>query len=98
MGYPRCIGGEHACPPEDVGGIPGYQRFLKAISYHNAKDYDELLQWCGGWFDPEWFDLSLVRFENPRQRWRIAFRDVPVPQNMRRVQYHQLRNPGEKEP
>jgi len=94
VSYPRCVGGERACPPEDVGGEPGYKRFLKAISYHNAADHDRLLEWCGGWFDPEWFDLSLIRFGNPQTRWDVAFINEPVPKTLRTVQYHRLRGEG----
>jgi len=47
-----------------------------------------------GWFDPEWFDLSLVRFENPAVRWKVAFKDAPVPKGMRMVQYHQMKGKG----
>jgi len=68
-----------------------YQRFLKAISYHNAPEHDELLQWCGGWFDPVWFDLSLIRFGSPQRRWDIAFINEPVPKTLRTVQYHRMR-------
>jgi hypothetical protein len=27
-----CLGGENACPPEDVGGAPGYANFLAAVA------------------------------------------------------------------
>jgi hypothetical protein len=27
MPLPVCLAGEHACPPEDVGGPPGYSTF-----------------------------------------------------------------------
>ncbi|MCK9421831.1 MAG: plasmid pRiA4b ORF-3 family protein [Bacteroidales bacterium] len=27
----KCIGGERRCPPEDCGGIPGYQNILKTL-------------------------------------------------------------------
>ena len=29
---PLCLAGENACPPEDVGGPPGYAEFLRALS------------------------------------------------------------------
>lgn len=29
--YPFCLGGGRACPPEDCGGVWGYQDFLEAI-------------------------------------------------------------------
>lgn len=29
FGYPTILEGEGACPPEDVGGIPGYEEFLR---------------------------------------------------------------------
>lgn len=88
--YPRCIEGARACPPEDVGGVPGYERFQTAVKYQNAVDHDELLQWVGGWFDPDWFDLSLVRFEDPDLRWDIAYGDAKPKKGMRMVQYHHL--------
>ncbi len=91
VAYPCCMGGEKACPPEDCGGPSGYRRFKKAIAYHNATDHDALLNWAGGWFDPDWFDKGLVRFGDPRVRWEIAFQDKPCPKNMRVVQYHRMK-------
>ncbi len=59
--YPDCIDGARACPPEDCGGIPGYQHFLEAISDPNNPERDDLLKWAGGTFDPEEFDLKKAR-------------------------------------
>ncbi len=56
--FPRCTGGERACPPEDVGGTPGYQEFLVAISDPSDEEHDHYLEWAGGGFDPEHFDLA----------------------------------------
>jgi hypothetical protein len=89
--YPRCIAGERACPPEDCGGPGGYERFLQAIKYMNAVDHDELLAWAGGWFDPDWFDISLIRFANPELRWSLSIGGRPWPKKgLRMVQYHRM--------
>ena len=55
---PVCLEGSRACPPEDVGGIPGYEMFLEAISDTSHPEHEEMLEWSGGDFDPEHFDLA----------------------------------------
>ena len=55
--YPLCLKGKRACPPEDVGGVWGYEGFLEAIRDPNHEEHDEYLEWAGGEFDPEGFDL-----------------------------------------
>jgi len=61
--YPRCIAGERACPPEDCGGPWGYGDFVEAIQNRKHKQHRELLEWVGGEFDPEAFDLEAVNEE-----------------------------------
>jgi Plasmid pRiA4b ORF-3-like protein len=58
--YPRCVAGKRACPPEDCGGPWGYGSFLQAISDPANKRHEELLEWIGGEFDPEAFDVEAV--------------------------------------
>ncbi len=58
--YPRCIGGARACPPEDCGGAGGYENFLAAIRDPGHEEHDEYLDWIGGAFDPEEFELDEV--------------------------------------
>jgi hypothetical protein len=58
--YPVCLTGRRACPPDDVGGIWGYADFLRSISDPGDPEHDELLEWVGGEFDPEAFDLADV--------------------------------------
>lgn len=53
--YPVCIGGSNACPPEDCGGPPGYERLLEALT---NDDDDDLVRWIGGFFDPKGFDVN----------------------------------------
>lgn len=55
--YPICLEGKRACPPEDVGGFHGYQRFLKALADPKHAEHKLLMDW-GGPFDPEEFDAE----------------------------------------
>ena len=54
----RCTAGENACPPENVGGHPGYAEFLKVIADPGHEDWAAMLNWIGGAFDPTEFDLA----------------------------------------
>lgn len=58
--YPLCIGGARAVPPEDVGGVGGYEEFLSAIHDPDHDEHDSMLTWVGGAFDPEGFDLNAI--------------------------------------
>ena len=70
---PVCLAGERACPPEDVGGVPGYENFLAVIKNPNHEEHESMLEWVGGSFDPEAFDPKQVSFDSPKERWRLAF-------------------------
>lgn len=50
--YPRLTEAEGRCPPEDVGGYPGYERFLDILANPDDPEHDETLEWHGGPFDP----------------------------------------------
>ncbi|MEI8366134.1 MAG: plasmid pRiA4b ORF-3 family protein [Parachlamydiaceae bacterium] len=58
--YPVCIDGARSCPPEDCGGVPGYEHFLEAIRNRKHPEHKHLLEWAGGAFDPEEFILEGV--------------------------------------
>lgn len=55
-----CVDGARARPPEDVGGVPGYERFLDVMADPSDPEYADTKRWCGGHFDPAWFDLATV--------------------------------------
>lgn len=57
--YPRCVAGEGACPPEDVGGPFGYPEFVEALTDPAHREHAERLEWWGSdRFDPHHFDLA----------------------------------------
>ena len=59
---PLCVAGARACPPEDVGGEPGYSDFLEAVLNPLHEEHEQVLEWCGGDFDPEHFEESVANF------------------------------------
>lgn len=70
---PVCLAGRRRCPPEDCGGIRGYERFLKIIRDVSHEEHEEMLAWIGGSFDPDSFSRTAIRFDDPAQRWQRAF-------------------------
>lgn len=58
--YPVCIKGKRNCPPEDCGGVWAYEEFLEAIADPNNPDHSGMLEWVGGEFDPEEFDIEAI--------------------------------------
>ena len=56
--FPVCVAGERACPPEDCGGVGGYDRLIDTLN--NPSDYSrDRIDWIGD-FDPERFDLEAI--------------------------------------
>jgi hypothetical protein len=68
--YPLCVAGQRACPPEDCGGPWAYLDFVEAVSNPGHRKHEEMLEWVGGEFDPERFDLAAVNNELQRMRAR----------------------------
>ncbi len=55
---PACVAGKRNCPPEDCGGIWGYQDLLGILADPAHPDHEERLEWIGGEFDPEAFSVE----------------------------------------
>lgn len=55
---PCCVEGQRSCPPEDVGGVWGYEEFLSAIGDAEHEEHEQYLEWVGDDFDPEEFNLA----------------------------------------
>jgi hypothetical protein len=55
--HPVCLDGAMRCPPEDIGGPPGYSERLKIIKNKKHPEYHLTKEWMGD-FDPNDFDLD----------------------------------------
>lgn len=71
--YPKCIAGKRRCPPEDCGGVSGYENVLEIIADPAHEEHESMTTWLGGPFDPESFDPSRLRFTDPRKRLKKVF-------------------------
>jgi hypothetical protein len=49
--YPRFIAGEHASPPEDCGGVPGFYAALEALADPSHPEHADVSDWLDG-YDP----------------------------------------------
>jgi hypothetical protein len=68
VAYPQCLEGARACPPEDVGGIGGYEEYLEAMADPSHERHQEMLDWNGP-FNPGAF--------NPRLATHVMQEGVP---------------------
>ncbi len=72
--YPCCIAGERACPPEDVGGVGGYENMLIALADPSHEEHETFIEWIGDEFDPEIFTAAEATKSMRRglPKWRDA--------------------------
>lgn len=69
--YPRCLAGERSCPPEDCGGIWGYEELLEIMKDPHHEEYKERMEWLGDGFDPEDFNPDSIVFNDPKKRLKM---------------------------
>lgn len=70
--YPRCVAGENACPPEDCGGVGGYEHVQNILKNPKHKEYKDTRAWLyledGETLNPYDFDPAEVEFSNVNER------------------------------
>jgi len=65
----ECLDGARACPPEDVGGVPGYYEFCKALKDPHHEEHESYKEWIFGFpyfesdFDSERFETQKMNYE-----------------------------------
>ena len=67
--FAQCLDGERACPPEDCGGVWGYEDLLKIIRKPKHKEYKSMMEWLGDTFDPEAFNRDKVNKYLRKLKW-----------------------------
>jgi len=78
--YPRFVEGQRRCPPEDVGGLPGYEMFLDAMANPANEEHDRLREWYGGPYNADDIDEPLARravaaIANRRHAGKVAYQN-----------------------
>lgn len=75
--YPCFIDGERRAPPEDVGGLMGFEDFVEAMTEADHPEREAVLGWYGGVFDPadispEEIGVRIGKLANRRSNGRAA--------------------------
>ncbi len=63
-----CLAGTRAGPPDDCGSVPGYENLVEAMADPKHPEREELLEWLGGPYDPEAFNLDTLNTKLKRLR------------------------------
>ncbi|MCL5259947.1 MAG: plasmid pRiA4b ORF-3 family protein [Nitrospirae bacterium] len=68
---PPTLKGARACPPEDCGGIWGYENLLDILADQDHEEYESTIVWLPEDFDPERFDPGQVNRMLSARTWKV---------------------------
>jgi hypothetical protein len=55
------------CPPEDCGGIPGFENILSILKDRTHPEFQDMYQWAGR-YNPKKFNLAKINRELPKYK------------------------------
>ena len=61
--YPVCLDGKRRSPPEDCGGMGGYENLLSVLKDPSHPEHDEWREWAPEGFNSEEFELDDINLE-----------------------------------
>lgn len=69
---PVFLDGQWRAPPENIGGVPGFEMFLEVINDPNHEEHDNLIDWFDGSYnqaeiEPEIVKIQMQRLANMRR-------------------------------
>ncbi|MGA2246427.1 MAG: plasmid pRiA4b ORF-3 family protein [Verrucomicrobiota bacterium] len=64
-----CLDGARACPPEDCGGVWGYDNLLKILKQPKHPEHRSMKEWLGRAFDAEAFDVGKTNLWLRKLKW-----------------------------
>ncbi|MGR4893571.1 plasmid pRiA4b ORF-3 family protein [Sphingopyxis sp. LARHCG72] len=70
--YPSLLAATGQCPPEDVGGPPGYDTYLEALADPEHPEHEDMLEWGATDFDPDKIDIAdiAIRLTDLAMKWQ----------------------------
>jgi hypothetical protein len=57
--HPICLAGANACPPEDCGGIGGYNELIEILADPQNPEHESMKEWLGYDLDPARFNIEI---------------------------------------
>ena len=67
--FALCLEGARACPPEDCGGIPGYEELRKILKNRKHPEHKSMKEWLGRPFDAAAFDREKTNLWLRKLKW-----------------------------
>jgi len=64
-----CMDGKRACPPEDCGGVWGYESLLEILKNRKHPEHKSMKAWLGRPFDAEGFDVAKANTWLRKLKW-----------------------------